>query len=629
MKDEREGVITGLKTDNDLSIKAQDDGTLYSALFRSNHVAMLLVDPDTGNIIDANPAACSFYLYNSETLLKMKIYDISVLSKEDVFEKMGQAKQQSGNCFYSAHRLGNGEVRDVEVYTSPVLIKDRILLFCIIHDITERRKAEDRLGESEKSLRAILSVSPIGICRLKNKVFEWVNEAMCRMTGYSFEEFVGKDPRFLFENDAAFRRAISIDNADKLCETQHVKKDGCIIEVLLQASRIDSATVIVTVTDITDRKNSELEQAKMGKLESLGVLAGGIAHDFNNILTMILGNVSLAKMYMTKDLDKSKEKLVGAEQAITRAKDLTQRFLTFSKGGAPIKRVVAIGEFLKEVCQFALTGTSAICEFDFAPDLLPVEIDEGQMTQAVGHIIINGTQAMPEGGKIFIKAKNVTIDVPADNIPAGMYVRISIVDQGGGISEECLSKIFDPYFTTKQKGSGLGLAVCYSIVKNHKGYVKVESALGVGTTFHIYLRAFASPVYSENPNGGTFSATGEGKVLVMDDEEYIRDILGDILSIQGYAVDFAKNGEEAIELYRNNSYDVVILDLTVPGGMGGKETMRALLDMDPSVKVIVSSGYSSDPIMSNYKQYGFRDVIGKPYRIEELGEMIERVIAER
>jgi PAS domain S-box-containing protein len=629
MKDEQGGIITGFKMDNDLLTKTQDDGILYGALFRNNHVAMLLVDPDTGNIIDANPAACSFYLYNTETLLKMKIYDISVSSKEDVFEKMGRAKRQSGNCFYTAHRLGNGEVRDVEAYTSPVLIKDRTLLFCVIHDITERRKAEDRLGESEKSLSAILSVSPIGICRLKNKVFEWVNEAMCKMTGYSFEEFVGKEPRFLFENDAAFKRAISIDNADKLCETQHVKKDGCIIEVLLQASRIDSAIVIVAVTDITDRKNSELEQAKMGKLESLGVLAGGIAHDFNNILTMILGNVSLAKMYMTKDLDKSREKLLGAEQAITRAKDLTQRFLTFSKGGAPVKRVVAIGDFLEEVCQFALTGTSAICEFDFAPDLLPVEIDEGQMTQAIGHIIINGSQAMPEGGKIFIKAQNVTVDVPTDNIPAGTYVRISIVDQGEGISEECLSKIFDPYFTTKQKGSGLGLAVCYSIVKNHKGYVKVESTLSVGTTFQIYLRAFESPVYSEtDDSGGTFSATGEGRVLVMDDEEYIRDILGDILSMQGYTVDFAKNGVEAIELYRDNSYDVVILDLTVPGGMGGKETMRALLDMDPNVKVIVSSGYSSDPIMSNYKQYGFRDVIGKPYRIEELGEMIERVIAE-
>lgn len=271
----------------------------------------------------------------------------------------------------------------------------------------------------------------------------------------------------------------------------------------------------------------------------------------------------------------------------------------------------------------------AICEFVLAPDLQPVEIDEGQMTQAMGHIVINGSQAMPEGGKICIKAENVILDAPTDNIPAGTYVKISIIDQGQGIPEEYLGKIFDPYFTTKQKGSGLGLAVCYSIIKNHRGYIKVESTIGVGTAFHIYLRAFGSPAYSEgNIDGKTTSASSEGRVLVMDDEEYIRDILGDVLGMQGYVVDFAKNGEEAIELYRNGVYDVVILDLTVPGGMGGKETMRELLNMDKNVKVIVSSGYSSDPIMSNYKQYGFRDVISKPYRIEELGEIIERVIAE-
>jgi len=629
MKDEQEGIKTDLEKGNDLLTKKQDGETLYGTFFQDIHVVMLVVDPDTGDIINANSAACSFYLYNAETLLKMKIYEISVLSKEDIFENMGQAKKEYRNYFRSAHRLGNGEIRDVEVYISPILIKDRSLLFYIIHDITERKKAEDRLDESEKSLRAILSVSPIGICRLKNRVFEWVNEAMCRITGYSFEEFVGKRTRFLFENDAAYKQATSIHNADKLCETQHVRKDGSVIEVLLQASKIDSNTVIVTVTDITDRKNAEREQAKMGKLESLGVLAGGIAHDFNNILTMILGNVSLAKMYMAKDLDKSREKLVNAEQAITRAKDLTQRLLTFSKGGAPIKKVVAIGEFLKEACQFALTGTSAICEFVLAPDLQPVEIDEGQMTQAMGHIVINGSQAMPEGGKICIKAENVILDAPTDNIPAGTYVKISIIDQGQGIPEEYLGKIFDPYFTTKQKGSGLGLAVCYSIIKNHRGYIKVESTIGVGTAFHIYLRAFGSPAYSEgNIDGKTTSASSEGRVLGMDVAEDIGDILGDVLGMQGYVVDFAKNGEEAIELYKNGVYDVVILDLTVPGGMGGKETMRELLNMDKNVKVIVSSGYSSDPIMSNYKQYGFRDVISKPYRIEELGEIIERVIAE-
>ena len=607
---------------------ARESEEFYSALFQNNHAVMLLIDPDSADIVDANPAACSFYQYSYENLIKMKMHDINTLPKDRVFEAMRQAKLESKNYFHFQHRLANGEIRDVEVYSGPVRIEGRDLLYSIIHDITERKNAEERLEESETSLRAILSASPIGICRLKNRVFEWVNDAMSRMTGYSFEEFTGKTSRFLFENDTEYERASLIYNTGKLCETQHRTKDGSLIEVLLQCSRIDDSTFIVTVTDITDRKNVEKEQARMGKLESLGVLAGGIAHDFNNILTMILGNTSLAKMYMEKAPEKTREKLINAEQSIMRAKDLTQRLLTFSKGGAPIKKVVNIDSFLKDVCQFALTGTPVICRFDLDHDLLPVEVDEGQMTQTIGHIIINAHQAMSEGGTILIKAENSIVGISEDNLPVGKYIKISITDEGKGIPDEYLSKIFDPYFTTKQKGSGLGLAVCYSVIKNHKGHIKVESTLGVGTTFHIYIPVFEGHQYDrKSVEEGTFSASG-GKILVMDDEDTIRDMMDDILSSYGYVVDFARNGEEAIALYRDNVYDVVILDLTIPGGMGGKETMKELLLIDPYVKVIVSSGYSSDPIMSDYKQYGFRDVIAKPYKMEELEEVIERVIVE-
>jgi signal transduction histidine kinase/CheY-like chemotaxis protein len=448
------------------------------------------------------------------------------------------------------------------------------------------------------------------------------------MIGYSFEEFAGHDGGFLFENDAEYERVGALRGTGRLCETQHRKKDGSLIEVLMQSSSIDDSTFIVTVTDITDRKNVEKEQARIGKLESLGVLAGGIAHDFNNILTMILGNVSLAKMYMGKDQGKTQEKLINAEQAIARAKDLTQQLLTFSKGGAPIKKVIAVNDFLKDVCQFTLTGTPVICKFDLDHELLPVEVDEGQMTQAIGHIVINGHQAMRDGGTIRIKAENLIVGTSADNLPTGKYINISITDEGNGIPDENLNKIFDPYFTTKQKGSGLGLAVCYSVIKNHKGHIRVESTLGVGTTFHIYLPVFEG--YQQNRKNvqeGTYSASG-GRILVMDDEDSIREMMGDILSSYGYVVDFARNGEEAVSLYQDNTYDAVILDLTIPGGMGGKETMKELLRIDPGVKVIVSSGYSSDPIMSDFKRYGFRNVIAKPYRIEELEEVIEQVIAE-
>ena len=605
---------------------ARESGEFYSALFQNNHAVMLLVDPETGDIIDANPAACSFYQYSYEKMIKLKMYDINTLPRDDVFGVMRQAKLKQNNYFHFRHRLANDEMRDVEAYTGPVRIEGQILLYSIIHDITERKRAEKMLEESERSLKAILSASAIGICRMENRIFEWVNEAMCSMTGYSFEEFTGKTSRFLFENDAEHERAALVYRTGKLCETQHRTKDGSLIEVLLQCSPIDDSTYIVTVTDITDRKNVEKEQARIGKLESLGVLAGGIAHDFNNILTMILGNVSLAKMYMEKDEQKVLAKLANAEQAIARAKDLTQRLLTFSKGGAPIKKVVAIDGFLKDVCQFALTGTPVVCKFDLAHDLLPVEIDEGQMTQVIGHIVINGHQAMPEGGTILIKAEISIIDTSADNLPAGRYVNISFTDQGSGIPDEYLGKIFDPYFTTKEKGSGLGLAVCYSVIKNHRGYIKVESTLGVGTTFHIYLPVLDGHQHEwKSVEGETFSTSGRS-ILVMDDEDSVREVIGDVLTSYGYIVDFARNGAEALSLYRDNTYNVVILDLTIPGGMGGKETMKELLVMDPHVKAIVSSGYSSDPIMSDFKQYGFRDIIAKPYRMEDLEEVLKRVI---
>ncbi len=607
---------------------ACEGGEFYGALFQNNHAVMLLIDPETGDIIDANSAACSYYRYSYENLIKLKMYDINTLPKDDYFGIMRQAKQEENNFFHLQHRLANDEIRDVEVYTGPVRIEGRILLYSIVHDITERKRAERLLEESERSLKAVLSVSPIGICRLKGRNFEWVNDAMCRITGYSLDEFVGKSSRFLFENDTEHQKAGMVYNTGKLCETKHIKKDGSVIDVLIQSAPIDGSSFIVIVADITDRKNAEKEQFRISKLESLGVLAGGIAHDFNNILTMILGNISLAKMYMGKDEQKVQVKLANAEQAITRAKDLSQRFLTFSKGGAPIKKVVAVHDFLKDVCRFTLTGTPVVCEFDLASDLLPVEIDEGQMTQAIGHILINSHQAMPDGGTILVKAENLVIDSSADNIPAGKYVKISIIDQGSGIPDMYLGKVFDPYFTTKEKGSGLGLTVCYSIIRNHRGYINVESTLGIGAMFYIYLPVLDS--YQDDRKSvesGGYVTSGY-RVLVMDDEDSVREVLGDVLTSYGYIVDFAKNGEEALSLYRDSAYDAVILDLTIPGGMGGKETIKELLAMDPHVKAIVSSGYSSDPIMSEFKQYGFKDIIAKPYRMEDLEEILKRVIAE-
>lgn len=494
-----------------------------------------------------------------------------------------------------------------------------------IHDITDRN-AEAQTGESERSLRAILFASPIGICRVRGRVFEWVNDAMCRMTGYSVGDFYGQNSRFLFEKEEEFGRAGDILYSRGWVETTFRKKDGTIIDILAQAAPVDEISHIVTVTDITHRARAEREQAKIEKLESLGVLAGGIAHDFNNILTMILGNISLGKMYMATDQAKAREKFTLAEQAIARAKDLTLQLLTFSRGGAPITKVSSIADHLEKTTRFTLTGTGVTCRFDIDPDLLPVAIDEGQMNQAIGHIVINAHQAMPGGGTLLTSAKNVTMNDPTPNLTAGGYVKISFTDSGIGIPEEHLDLIFDPYFTTKQKGSGLGLATCYSIIKNHHGYITAESKLGVGSTFHIFLPVIEEKLAERRKQEDMLTVDG-GCVLVMDDEEAILEILGDILEYHGFTADFARDGEEALSLYQGKKYDAVILDLTVPGGMGGKEAMKELLKIDPMVRAIVSSGYSNDPIMSDFRQYGFRSVIAKPYDIDELGKVLRTVIS--
>lgn len=491
----------------------------------------------------------------------------------------------------------------------------------------EQGLRREKAVESERSLRAILSMSPIGICRVRGDVFQWVNDAMCRMTGYPMEALKEKGTRILFEREEEFLRAADALRRQGYAGTTLRRKDGAVIDVLAQAASIDDASQIITVLDITDRARAEREQAKIGKLESLGVLAGGIAHDFNNILTMILGNITLGKMYMDTDTERAKEKLTLAEQSIARAKDLTQQLLTFSRGGAPITKVSSIADYLKEAARFTLTGTSVTCRFDIADDLFPVAIDEGQINQAIGHIVMNAHQAMPQGGTMIISARNVTLENGAVDLAPGRYVHISITDNGIGIPEEHLDRVFDPYFTTKQKGSGLGLAICYSIFKNHRGSISVESTLGVGSTFDIYLPVHDVPTLGERRNIEDMTTAIGGNVLVMDDEEAILEIVGDILAYHGFTVDFARDGEEAICLYQEREYDAVILDLTVPGGMGGREAMKELLRIDPMIRAIVSSGYSNDPIMSDFRQYGFKNVIAKPYDLEELGEVLRSVIA--
>jgi PAS domain S-box-containing protein len=384
--------------------------------------------------------------------------------------------------------------------------------------------------------------------------------------------------------------------------------------------------------EISERKRMQEELVRSQKLESLGILAGGIAHDFNNFLTTILGNVSLIRMY-TNSEDKLYKRLIEAEKACLRAKDLTGQLLTFSKGGAPVKKVIfSIGELVRESAYFALRGSNVRCECSIPENLWLTEVDEGQISQVIHNLVINAQQAMPEGGVVKITLENITVD-PEGGLPLkerGKYIKITVEDKGTGIPEGYLSKIFDPYFTTKQKGSGLGLTTVYSIMKSHDGYVEVESQLQAGTKFYIYLPAISEEQTIKEEKKAKV-VKGNGKVLIMDDEDLIRDVAGEMLEQLGYEVEFAKNGSEAIELYTramesSKSFNLVIMDLTIPGGMGGKETIEKLKEIDPEIKAIVSSGYFNDPVMSEYKNYGFKGVVTKPYKIEEFSKTVYEVI---
>lgn len=388
--------------------------------------------------------------------------------------------------------------------------------------------------------------------------------------------------------------------------------------------------VVLVFRDVTEQQKMEEDLQKSHKLESIGILAGGIAHDFNNILTAILGNISLAKMY-SKPGDRISIVLTEAENAFWRARDLTQQLLTFSKGGAPIKKTASVAELLRDTCSFVLSGSNIRCRFEIAPELWPAEFDAGQISQVVNNLLINAQQAMPQGGVITIRAENFTVNKKsALPLAKGRYVKIAIEDQGIGIPEEHLHRVFDPYFTTKQTGSGLGLATSYSIMKRHDGYIDVQSQVGKGTVFTLYLPASRAAIEPASFHAET-EPGGHGRILFMDDEETVRRVGGEILVRLGYEVEYATEGTEMLERYaaaqdEGRPFDAVIMDLTIPGGMGGKEAVGKLLELDPNAVAVVSSGYFNDPVMADYARYGFRGVIAKPYKVKELNETLRKAL---
>ncbi len=530
-----------------------------------------------------------------------------------------------------------GETRWVMETVTPVQYYGRPATLGNFMDINERKRTEEELRFSDAAFKSIQE--SIVATDTEYTITDW-NEVSERIYGVNASEAIGKTLFDVIEiidpspSEVAeqFRQAESRGYCR--CEQLHRTKYTKVwVGLSLQAVEYDGKRHgwVVLASDITERKRAEQELQKAAKLESIGILAGGIAHDFNNILTGIMGNVTLAKRYVEPG-DKVFDRLQQAEKACLRARDLTQQLLTFSKGGAPVKSSSSIAELLMESASFALRGSGVRCEFSLSDDLWPVEFDEGQMNQVISNLTINAVEAMLESGVINVRARNAIVEEgSALPLPAGKYVEIVIEDHGVGIPKKNLGKIFDPYFTTKKEGSGLGLATAYTIIKNHNGCVTVTSEVNVGSTFCIYLPASEKSVLPKKEPEIDTRFTGRGRILVMDDEEMIREMLGRILTLAGYKVELASDGAEAVERYINakeqgQPFSAVILDLTVPGGMGGREAIKKLLEVDPTVKTIVSSGYSNDPIVSDFGKYGFKGVATKPYATTEIEKTLRNVL---
>jgi len=491
----------------------------YQTLFENNHTVILLTNPETGRIVDANPAACQYYGYSRDALKQMKVTDVDTLPEVQTIFERNQETEFSCHHFYSQHQLADGRIRAVEVYSGPIHIDEQLHFCSVIHDITDRKRIDEEI-------------------------------------------------------------------------------------------------------------------TRVHKLEAIGILAGGIAHDFNNLLAVIMGTITLVKM-ISKD-EQIFDELSRAEAACIQARELTSRLITFSEGGGPLKKVHVLDRLLRESASIALSGSNIQCFFDFPDSLWPALTDEGQMQQVVLHLVRNAREAMPGGGIVTIRAENVRIKRDENpGLKEGAYVKWSVEDQGQGIPEEHRSRIFDPYYTTKSlgdvKGMGLGLAICHSIIKKHEGLISYTTEVGKGTQFTVYIPAYVEEKVLSPQDVDQDSQGAQGRILVMDDEETVRQVMGQILAHLGYEVITAENGEDAVALYREakaaaRPFDLVILDLTVRGGMGGKLAIQKIREFDPAVRAIIATGYSNDPIVQSFRDYGFQEAITKPFTLTTLKAAVSDVL---
>lgn len=617
----------------------------------ATHMPMWVFDLQSERFLAVNDAALRTYGYTRDEFLSMTIMDIR--PPEDVpAHRKHQATLDPGPDASGTwrHRKKDGTIIDVEIITCATEHRGRPARLVLAYDLTEIRRTRELLRRRERQLEEAQRVAHLGSWEwdIPADTVTWSSELYrifglepesIQVTYEGYLERVHPEDRERVRRivDGSFRSGRSFDY-----DTRIVCPDGSFRWIQARGDVIVEppgrpVRMVGTAVDVTDRRRADEEILRARKLESIGVLAGGIAHDFNNLLTVILGNLLLIKTRLEPG-DPDLGKFADTEEACLRARRLTHQLLTFAEGGAPIRRAAFLSTLVEDACRVGLGNSRVRIDLSLPPDLWQVDVDEGQIGQVLNTLILNAGQAMPSGGTIHIGAENVVVDeatVDLGGTPGpGRYVRLQIRDEGVGIPPQSLPRIFDPYFSAREGGSGLGMAAAYSILRRHGGAIRAESKPGRGSMFTIDLPATPGEVpdgTETDPEATRANVAGRQRVLVMDDEDLVRVMIGDMLQHFGYEVVLTSDGAEAVAAYGRAftdgpRFDAVILDLTVAGGMGGGETMRRLLEIDPEARVIVASGYSNDPIMADFQRHGFRGVAAKPFRLEDLRHTLQEVL---
>lgn len=607
---------------------------LLRRIFEMNTDAMLIIS-GSGVIRLVNPATEELLDSDSGQLLGQTFPFIIRDHEESEFEIPGP----------------KNSTRVVELRAVDLTWEGEAAKLVVLRDITQRKLAERQLRAEKERLAVTLdSIGDAVIATDAGGSIEGLNQEAVRLTGWTRKQAIGKklsevlrlvdedtgktlaDPaEALIDRDG--KPETKFDHGLCMVDKQGEQRFVSVRMTCIRNPEGGNYGCVTVLRDITHQRRVDEELFKAEKLSSISLLAGGIAHDFNNILTAVIGNISVLRMELGED-SRHMARLAGAEKAALQAKGLTQQLLTFSKGGAPSLESTTIDQLVEESAQFVLRGSNVKCEIRKDEELWAVEVDRGQISQVINNLIINADQAMPDGGIIHLEIRNASVarDEVA-RLKKGDYVCITVADEGCGISPANMKRIFDPYFTTKETGNGLGLASTYSIVNSHKGAITVDSTVGKGTVFKVFLprsHKEEKPKPVEPVEENTIHM-GTGRILVMDDMESMMMVAGEMLGALGYTVEFSGHGEEAIEKYkeakeRGAPFDAVVFDLTVPGGMGGEEACRILREYDPKLVAIASSGYATSNVMSDFRKAGFQAVVPKPYRIKDMSVALHRIL---